>query len=167
MTLSTLPDREEVRTESAAERGRLLLVTYSFPPDRRVGALRWQRLIPWLTAKGWEVDVLTLDPEQLTLSMRDSSAIATVPPGVRVFGVTHPRLRIHRWQSSLLRVFRGIRGWWMREDDADWRPSNIVPSKASSRWLRRLAAEYLGGVTDLSDRRWGELAEARGREAHP
>ncbi len=51
------------RTTDAPRDGRrLLLITYSFPPDGFVGGLRWGGLTKYLTRLGWKVSVVTAAP---------------------------------------------------------------------------------------------------------
>ncbi len=59
-------------TAPSGSRARLLLVTYHFPPDTAVGALRWQKLARYAAERGWGLDVITLHPAQL---------VATAPCG--------------------------------------------------------------------------------------
>jgi hypothetical protein len=70
-------------------RGRMLLVTYHFPPGIAVGGLRWQKMARVASERGWELDVLALDPA--ALDRQDPSRLHDLPPGVRVFGVPVPR----------------------------------------------------------------------------
>ena len=51
---------------AGTDRRRLLLITYSFPPDQAIGALRWQKLAGFAAERGWGLDVVALDPAQLT-----------------------------------------------------------------------------------------------------
>src|SRR5262245_60300966 len=55
---------------------RLLLVSYHFPPDAEVGAVRAQKLVKYLPRYGWEPLVLTVDPRQY--EAHDASRLADV-----------------------------------------------------------------------------------------
>src|ERR1700704_4552359 len=66
-------------------RGRLLLATYHFPPSPAVGGLRWQKLAAVAAERGWEVDVLALDPA--ALDRRDDARLGDLPSGVRIYAV--------------------------------------------------------------------------------
>lgn len=68
------------------KRGRLLLVSYHFPPGGTAGALRWQKFTPYLAECGWGVDVIT---EIGAPDNRDETRLAELPPGTRVFGIIH------------------------------------------------------------------------------
>lgn len=72
------------------ERGRLFLFAYHFPPDSAAGALRWQKFAVHAAARGWGLDVLTLDPAEI--DRPDFSRLRELPPSVRVFGVPHPEI---------------------------------------------------------------------------
>ena len=74
---------------ASTARPRLLLITYHFPPDAAVGALRWQKLSRYAVERGWGLDVIALDAASLAAS--DPGRTADVPRGVRVYGVQVPR----------------------------------------------------------------------------
>ncbi len=74
--------------------GRLLLVSYHYPPSTEAGALRWQQLTNCARQRGWAVDVLTLHPDDL--ATRDDSRIDLLAPDTRVFGIPKPGLLIDR-----------------------------------------------------------------------
>ena len=84
-------------------RRRMLLVSYSFPPDSSIGALRWEKLVAYGASRGWSTDVLTMDPSDA--SMPDHSRLATLPEGTRVFAVPlrpHPYLTLERFVRGRL-----------------------------------------------------------------
>src|SRR2546426_281457 len=74
---------------ASTARPRLLLITYHFPPDAAVGALRWQKLSRYAVERGWGLDVIALDSASLAAS--DPNCTADHPPAVRVYGVPVPR----------------------------------------------------------------------------
>lgn len=89
---------------------RLLLVSYSFPPDSSVGALRWEKLSQYAAGRGWHVDVIMMDPD--TAELRDNSRLESLPPGVRLWGVGRslPALRVfERWLVGRVRALLGPR----------------------------------------------------------
>src|SRR5262249_5100160 len=47
-----------VVTSEANGADRLLLVSYHFPPDRAVGALRWRKFARYAAERGWALDVI-------------------------------------------------------------------------------------------------------------
>jgi len=64
---------------------RVLLVSHAFPPDSTIGALRWEKLTGYAAKRGWNLDVLMIDPSQSRV--RDDSRLTSLPPGTRLFGV--------------------------------------------------------------------------------
>ncbi|MBI4502649.1 MAG: oligosaccharide flippase family protein [Gemmatimonadetes bacterium] len=72
-------------TGDRPEADRLLLITYHFPPDPAVGALRWRKLARYAAERGWALDVIAAHPASLTGT--DAGALDDLPPGVRIFGV--------------------------------------------------------------------------------
>ncbi len=88
-------------------RRRLLLVAYHFPPSTAIGALRWEKLVHFLVPKGYEVDVLTLEPQQL--ARRDDARLRALPAGVRVFGVRHDAPLAERAWNALAAATRRFR----------------------------------------------------------
>lgn len=90
---------------------RLLLVSYLFPPDSRIGALRWEKMAAYASERGWSVDVLMIDPAQA--EVRDDSRLTSLPPGIRLFGVRYNSYRessmeavLRKWAARALRTQR-------------------------------------------------------------
>ena len=83
---------------------RLLLVSCLFPPDPSVGALRWQKMARFAAARGWGLDVITLDPRGLEQSAKDR--LEDLPPGTRVFAVRRP---VVAFDKVALRVWTNAR----------------------------------------------------------
>jgi hypothetical protein len=67
---------------------RLLLVSYHFPPDANVGALRWEMMLRQAAQHGWSADVLMMDIAGAEAIER--SRLDKLPPGTRLFGVRLP-----------------------------------------------------------------------------
>lgn len=88
-------------------RGRLLLISYHFPPGQAAGALRWQKLSRYAAERGWGLDVITLDPSALTEP--DWERLSDLPSGVRLYGVPHPRLALDRLEHALWRAYSQLR----------------------------------------------------------
>jgi glycosyltransferase involved in cell wall biosynthesis len=94
--------------QSAAHHARrLLLLSFHFPPGQATGALRWQQLSRFAAERGWQIDVITRHPAELSSS--DPSRLAQLPPQVRVFGVRSDVGRIVGWEQRALRVIRRLR----------------------------------------------------------
>lgn len=90
---------------AAAPRGRILLVSYEFPPGSSAGALRWQRLSTFAAERGWGLDVITVDPA--SLKNPDARRLEDLPPGARAYGVPEKKLWIDRVEQ---RVFDWLKG---------------------------------------------------------
>ncbi len=81
---------------------RLLVVSYHFPPSVAVGGLRWQRMSQFAEERGWEVDVVALEPDEHLQT--DPARARDLPPGLRTFGVPARGLRLDaftHWASRL------------------------------------------------------------------
>jgi glycosyltransferase involved in cell wall biosynthesis len=97
--------------EPAKSNNRLLLVSYAFPPDIAVGALRWRKFARYAAERKWAFDVIALDPGELTKS--DPAGLSDLPPGTRALGVphpVHPLIRLHRVLLATRRRLRSRRG---------------------------------------------------------
>lgn len=115
-------------------RGRLLVASYRFLPDRSVGGLRWGGLTKYLARAGWEVHVLTAarqepgpSPEYrvhqcgrwptlndfyrwlASSERRDAHVSAAAPPGPESL----PQL-VRREAASLMSFPDESRGWMLR-----------------------------------------------------
>ena len=93
----------------SAERAstRMLLISYCFPPDSTVGALRWQKMTRIAAERGWIFDVITRAPAGA--EMEDTSRLADLPPGTRVFGVSTHEPRIRKLERAALRAVQFAR----------------------------------------------------------
>jgi hypothetical protein len=67
---------------------RLLLVSYHFPPDGNVGALRWEMMLRHAATRGWTADVVMMNIADTDAI--DRSRLDGLPPGTRLFGVKLP-----------------------------------------------------------------------------
>ncbi|MEO7043395.1 MAG: hypothetical protein ABI035_14120 [Gemmatimonadaceae bacterium] len=95
-------ENEDVGTQ---ERRRLLVISYHFPPDRAIGARRWEKFSHFAAARGWGMDVVMrgdLPPNDV------DDARSALPSGVRVFAVAAPALRIERLENA---VWRTLKRW--------------------------------------------------------
>lgn len=87
-------------------RGRLLLVSHSFPPIRDVGSIRWHKLAAFAWERGWEIDVIMRAP---TAEERaDASALETLPPGTRLYGVPVTVSWLERVELTAWRMLRAL-----------------------------------------------------------
>jgi hypothetical protein len=91
---------------------RLLLISYHFPPGRSAGALRWQKMARHFGARGWHLDVVTLDPS--CLAGEDVNRLADLPEGIRVYGVPERPALAERVQTRVGRAVRAGRSLMRR-----------------------------------------------------
>lgn len=82
---------------------RLLVISYHFPPDRAVGARRWEKFSHFATERGWGMDVFMRGD----IAASDiEHARRALPDGVRVFAVPAPALRIERVENAVWRAVK-------------------------------------------------------------
>ena len=75
-------------------RPRVLVVAYDFPPHGAIGTLRTLRVVRQLSARGWDVTVLTSDPAHFRPSTpNEPGLLAQVPSDVTVLRAGPIRLR--------------------------------------------------------------------------
>ena len=139
---------------------RMLLISYSFPPDHAIGALRWQKLAPFVAAHGWELDVVMCHPADLERT--DPSRLDELPLGTRLFGAPHRASVVERWQRSAIRAYRRVRP---RAPAAN---GDLAPSmhreeiSAQTGGVVGLKRSYLAWQRYASEGRWARLAAELG-----
>jgi len=161
------------QTAAAPDRDRLLLISYHFPPGQATGALRWQRLSTFAAARGWALDVITLDPAHL--GSTDPTRLAELPAGVRIFGVppAGPPV-VDRLLEGGWRLYRGFRE--RRERSRTTSPGRAAPASGPRqvkrdgirrhelRWLPRsprdLIRAYNAWLEFAHEGRWARRAAA-------
>jgi hypothetical protein len=123
---------DEPFPDPRGESRRLLLVSYHFPPDQSVGALRWRKLARLLEERGWVLDVIT--NAHAAGSVLPPEDAADLPSGTRVWQVRSPEAQFHypeqlaaRLKSRLKRRRSTARGQPPRDpgtprtrSDASW-----------------------------------------------
>src|SRR3989442_148876 len=122
----------------SAARARLLLITYHFPPDAAVGALRWQKLARHAAERGWGLDVIALHPAQVKSA--DPDRLADLPAGVRVYGIPLPRARVEQIGFVVWRLYdwaRRVRRWVAPARGSLAEAPLEAPPRAASRWVPR------------------------------
>lgn len=155
-------------------RGRLLLLSYDFPPARTAGALRWQKLAGYAAAHGWQLDVVTLHPT--SLRSRDEARLTELPAGTRVYGVPNVRLLIDEVEQAIWNVYRGLRTRLSTRRAAPGgtgpvkgaaipraeRPQSFSREEAASlRWeLRDIVRAYYAWLLARREARWAASAGA-------
>jgi glycosyltransferase involved in cell wall biosynthesis len=122
---------------------RLILLSYHFPPDPAVGALRWQKLARFAAERGWGLDVITQDPKEL--ETRDPSSLSDLPPGVRIFAVRSNPPPIERPVNSAWKLYKQVRdrltwpGWAVPQHQ----PRPDSKARGDMRWLPREGRDIL------------------------
>lgn len=153
-------------------RGRLLLLSYHFPPSQGTGALRWQKMSRDAAERGWGMDVVTLDPAEL--SEPDPSRLEDLPPGTRIYGVPEPELRMERLEHLAWRLYRALRPKRRKSGapsdrsggadpvsvSAGHHPASVAPEEI--RWTlgnpRQIRRAYYAWLRTARDRSWAVKA---------
>lgn len=65
-------------------KNRMLILAYDFPPIGGSGVQRTLKFVKYLPDHGWDVDVLTVRPNQTVNRVRDESLLEQIPDAVRV-----------------------------------------------------------------------------------
>jgi len=137
---------------------RVLLVAYNFPPDQTIGALRWQKMARRFCERGWQMDVIALDPS--CIGRTDNKRFADLPPGLRAFGIPLPTLFLQRLEGLAWRVYRMVvdpEGPASEDNGKSLRPKRELTSRAR-KWLRAHRARM--DYAQMS--RWAASAAQRG-----
>lgn len=146
-----------------------MLLSYHFPPGQATGALRWQKLAPFLYSAGFGLDVVTVAPPWVKAT--DWSRMAELPPGTRVFGVRAGPHWIERLENDLWGEVQRLRRWRRSGDRAVVeRPglprTDLVP-KGSVRWrwwaVQDYRRAYAAWLAQARQRVWSDAAERLAR----
>jgi hypothetical protein len=165
------------RTSTAGGSARILLLSYHFPPGTSAGALRWQKMLRFGAELGWECDVVTLHPGDV--SQPDGARLDDLPTCTRVVGVRkaiHPMDRVEHFLWRLYRRLRSPRVPRTRDTphatgEAAGHHASLPTSKASysrteleaERWgLRRAHAAYMARIECARDLAWARAAARAG-----
>jgi len=138
---------------------RLLLITYAYPPDLEVGALRWQKFTRYGFEMGWGMDVVTRDAREHART--DDAGLRDLPPGTRIIGVSHqPRglLKAHRGALALRDRLRRTAGVHNSSESGEQRAIVSPPTRSEQSTLRELKANYMALVDLDHYRRWSHAA---------
>ena len=141
---------------------RLLLVSYHFPPDGNVGALRWEMMLRYAATRGWTADVLMMDIADIEVI--DRARLNSLPAGTRLFGVKlppQPLLAFLQFRQRLLP--RDRRKSALASELSEEQPA------ADQRWppglwdrVNRLKRDMLAKSYYRRWRRWAAAAARRG-----
>lgn len=151
-------------TQRNSDRRRALVVSYHFPPDPAVGGLRWQKLARYAVARGWDVDVISLDPA--ALSRRDPDRLADLPAEVQIHRVPPAGPTLLEWPSRLWDR------WRLHRSATPPASTNGAPTPAPAslsasalRWWpvrrRDLTRAYFAWIDHQRGWRWGTAAARR------
>lgn len=155
-------------SETAPTSGdRLLILSAHFPPGQAAGARRWEKFAHFAVARGFGLDVVTLDPRDVEAN--DSSRLESLPERVRVFGVrakTHPISILVDALAALVRRLRALsssaRGTTtigpapVATPGEDWpRREEIL----SARWGPSILRRSLNALVEIgNDAAWADAA---------
>jgi len=174
--------------EAVAGHRAMLLVSYCFPPDKTVGARRWQKLARFAAERGWRLDVITLSPPGGTVL--DETGLAELPAGTRIYGIPLRTNASERLENAASRLYamvkKGARSFRSRPERAsDPAPGSPGTARRPARrpdtlavndlhWFPRSARDVLRGyfawVHHGRHSRWARdaarVAIALSRERH-
>jgi hypothetical protein len=152
-------------TSPITDAPRLLLLSFHFPPAQTVGALRWERIAPWIAKRGWELDVITAAPGSLDAAAR--ARLCALPAGTRIYGVPTPPTVTHRLHRAVTAIARAFKRRGRGEAPvADRVPSNTpTPSslpveeiRLDLRDYRTLRRAYTVWILHAQDLAWSRAA---------
>lgn len=143
----------EAATPAPARASRMLLISYTFPPDPAVGGLRWQQMAGYFAEQGWAVDVIARD--FLRVEDLDTARLERLPPGTRIFSVPDHEPLVGRVQKIVWRPIRRLVNRLKK-------PSNSLAlslqEMQKQRGMRTLVRTYLAGMNVARGRNWAHGA---------
>ena len=98
--MTGLPSGARATLKLSSAEKRFLLISPAFPPSSYVGALRWQKMLPFLDRAGWYADVATIAPD--ALDVPDTSRLREIPGSARVFSIPQR-------DPAFVRALRGVK----------------------------------------------------------
>jgi len=144
-------------------RQRLILITYAYPPDLAVGALRWQKFTQYGSEAGWGFDVITLHADQL--KARDEFGLSELPPDTNIIGVRHESGGLNRAHRAALEMRARARHLFSSTDagvraDAPRAGESVAPEVGA---IQSLKASYAALHEYDHYARWARAAVAAAR----
>lgn len=120
-------------------RRRLIVVSYHFPPDPAVGALRWARMSIHAAERGWGIDVIARGDPAARPSRSEDRRLAELPADIRVFNVPDPPLLVQRAEDVAAGVVRQLAGRsrTLRPDSSRSGPAGAGTVPSGSDWVPR------------------------------
>jgi glycosyltransferase involved in cell wall biosynthesis len=125
--------------------GRVLVVTYHFPPVGGIGVQRTLKYVTYLRRSGWEPVVIT--PRDPAFPLRDPALLASVPQGIEV----HRNLSLEPARATMLARRRVASGRKSRSTTAAEAPHSERRPSGRPSGLRRLARLGAKGWQNLWD----------------
>ncbi len=108
---------------------KLLFFAYAFPPSRAIGAVRCWNIAKHLSRRGWDVEVVTINPALLTEPQPGMDVIADCvrenirlrPTGFDWPILTGGGIKLAPWQPNILaRIARRVVNWIKLDPDRGW-----------------------------------------------
>ena len=96
------------KVEASFPRGRILLLTYHFPPGRAAGVLRWQKFAALAAERGYGVDAFCLHPN--SLEQIEAARLDDLPDGTRAFGIDERPSAMDRLEDRAHGLFVRLKG---------------------------------------------------------
>ena len=166
-----MPAVRTSKSDRPAGGPRLLLISHHFPPDPAIGSLRWQKLSRFAAERGWGLDVIARDRNEIRAP--DLDRLADVPPGTRVRGVPTQPLLVDRVVDSLWSAYRRLRpvppggdgpGAAAGATAGASTPSGDVTRSSRPSTIHRDEARYFGGPRDAARAYFAWLDFAHGQQ---
>ncbi len=160
------------QTARDRDRERLLLVSYHFPPSGEVGGLRWQKFSRHFAGRGYDLDALTLPPEQA--EERDPVRLRDLPESIRLYGVTAAPSHADRVEDLVHDLVGPLHRWLGAGGSSGEKGANepadaVRPARFRDRITdgsfsaRDVYRTYRALVRHLEGRRWAKRAARLGR----
>jgi O-antigen/teichoic acid export membrane protein/glycosyltransferase involved in cell wall biosynthesis len=145
------------------EAPRLLLISWHFPPDSAVGALRWEKFARLAAERGWRLDVVMRDTKRL--AGRDPARLRDLPPSTRVFEVPLRQSLLERATNLLSRIARaGERHVPAIRAGLSSARQSVPRGEVKWSWTARdLTRSWHAMVDHLNGDRWARDAARAGR----
>jgi hypothetical protein len=139
----------------SAEKPRVLIITYYWPPAGGPGVQRWMKMSKYLPGYGWEPVVLT--PENPDVPAIDSSLVADVDPGLQV-------VRARGWEPY--KLYRRLLGGLSRRNVGSGKTAYFTSNEKPG-W-KELLARWIRGNFFVPDARifWVRPAVKRAVQLH-
>jgi len=143
----------QTATSAPAGTRRLLLMSYTFPPDPAVGGLRWQQMAGYFADHGWSIDVIARDFARV--EDLDKARLERLPPGTRIFTVPDREPLLAKVQKVVWRPIRRVVGHLKTPANA---LALSLPEMKEQRGARTFVRTYLAAMDVARGRNWAHAA---------